>query len=354
MYNYSYILAWEDAENVNLMAQKSLPIGEEATVDGSGKGHTNLIGDSCLSTDIKQGQKKVTSSNVKPLLQFKRQDVQQTSGDHLLVDQTDKAGGKDTGSSRSSTPDTFLAAGNAERAFFNVCLVGNNSDVKGKEDGIQSKYSVSVVSTQESTSLDSKYSDNDDDKATSIKVVNEILGEIEIDHQQDLKNELNKTTQNLIDINDADTKVVVDINTRNITLSQNNKSEMMFEAYKTSNSCIDNDGYIPNTNMTYGQSAKIAEDMLQGPSNSGNIPTSLVVDIHIPPNDDGSFLLDKTDPKVVGPQKTNAAGKEDINLRPCKHEINRFQRCYSDTSQLNKKRKQKVMIMFTGGKYGYH
>ena len=56
---------------------------------------------------------------------------------------------------------------------------------------------------QETRSLDSKYSDNDDDKATSIKVVNEILGEIEIDHQrQQLQKDLQRINQDLIDISD--------------------------------------------------------------------------------------------------------------------------------------------------------
>ena len=88
--------------------------------------------------------------------------------------------------------------------------------------------------------------------------------------------------------------------------------------------------------------------MAQGPNNSGNIARSLVVDIHIPPNDGGDsfFIEDETDSNINGNQENpNATRKEDNAFRPFKHEMNRSQRCYSDTSHLDKKRKHKVNII---------
>ena len=335
-------------------------MGEEPAIDGGGKGHTNLIGDSSLTTDIKQGQKKVTSSNTKPLLQLKRQNIQQSSGDNFIDDQIEKGKNKDRNdmgndvtSSRSPTPNMLLAAGNAEKAFFNVCLVGNGNEVKCKEDNVESKYSRDVGSCkQETKSFDSKYSDIDKDKAMmSIKVVNQILGEIEIDHQQDLKYNLKGTNNDLININEEEDKNDHEkerlcVDTPHGTESQQDKKDITFEAYKSSNGYVDNERSIHQRNINCVQNEKCPENLRNGENTSGNMPTSLVVDIHIPPSNDGGMFLDEIDPKVIGIQNPNTAGKEDSALRPCKHEINRSQRCYSDTSQLNIKRKKKVGIMF--------
>merc|ERR1711981_182778 len=165
----------------------------------------------------------------------------------------------ETTSSKESTPDTFLATGNAERAFFSVCSEGNGTDIQGAEVRANSNYSTDAAFKQETISLDSKYSDNDDDKATSIKVVNEILGEIEIDHQrQQLQNDLKRVNQDLINIK---------------TVSDNDKCNQ-------------------NTDTVTSKNERMKHGMVQGANNSGNIARSLVVDIHIPPNDgpDNFFL----------------------------------------------------------------
>ena len=98
-----------------------------------------MIADSCLALDIAQGQKKVTSISGKPVLQFIRQSVNRISADNFKntdVDKTDpnevQNSIQDAVHSRESTPDTFLAAGCAERAFFSVCLEGNNTERKSK------------------------------------------------------------------------------------------------------------------------------------------------------------------------------------------------------------------------------
>lgn len=57
---------------------------------------------------------------------------------------------------------------------------------------------------------------------------------------------------------------------------------------------------------------------------------SLVVDIHLPPADDE----DEKEAEIEQPQQPAT--------RPCKHEVNRFQRCYSDGSQASPKKKAKV------------
>ncbi len=59
---------------------------------------------------------------------------------------------------------------------------------------------------------------------------------------------------------------------------------------------------------------------------------SLVVDIHLPPSmasEDKSSLQNQTNTSTP---------------RPCKHEVNRFQRCYSDGSQASPKKKAKVRL----------
>ena len=60
---------------------------------------------------------------------------------------------------------------------------------------------------------------------------------------------------------------------------------------------------------------------------------SLVVDIHLPPASED----DEAEPE--------ACSNVPVNTRPCKHEVNRFQRCYSDGSQASPKRKAKVTFL---------
>ena len=63
---------------------------------------------------------------------------------------------------------------------------------------------------------------------------------------------------------------------------------------------------------------------------------SLVVDIHLPPaSEDDEDEEQPQSCSTVAPASTS---------RPCKHEVNRFQRCYSDGSQSSPKRKSKVKI----------
>ena len=69
----------------------------------------------------------------------------------------------------------------------------------------------------------------------------------------------------------------------------------------------------------------------------------MVVDIHLPPasedDEDESEVEKSATPvqSVVQPQQQPQ--------RPFKHEVNRFQRCYSDGSQASPKRKGKVKTL---------
>jgi hypothetical protein len=67
---------------------------------------------------------------------------------------------------------------------------------------------------------------------------------------------------------------------------------------------------------------------------------SLVVDIHLPPASEAS-----EDEAVSSSSAANvvSGGNALTVSRPCKHELNRFQRCYSDGSQGSPKRKAKVL-----------
>ena len=335
------------------MKKKSLSPGEETTTDGNGKGHTNLIGDSCLASDIKQNQKKIHSTGGKPVLQFIRQNANQISRDNLTLDQIDKkqindiqADISDSANSRESTPDTFLAAGSAERAFFSVCLEGNNDDAKGVEERDHLGFSDDVASKEETNSLD------DDDKATSIKVVKAILGEIEIDHQQQqMENNLNRASQKLIDINETDAKCP-NANNTPVTDEMNEgkdhakQCQSLLESCNTSDKNSDNEKFKPNAKIINNRSRKINTHGIPHVNNlSGNMARSLVVDIHIPPSEGGNFFNDETNKEIEETQESDNIRKEDNSFRPFKHEINRSQRCYSDTSHLDKKRKHKVKLL---------
>ena len=131
--------------------------------------------------------------------------------------------------SRSSTPDMFLATRNAERTFFNVCT--NQKYKKVKADPL-------------------------DYDETSIKVVSEILGDLERDQESQVAS---------------------------------------------------------------------STDVL-APGCKAVTSTSLVVDVHIPP------LTDEGE----------SSGVSAVSRLPCKHEVNRFQRCYSDGHQSSPKWKGKV------------
>ena len=66
---------------------------------------------------------------------------------------------------------------------------------------------------------------------------------------------------------------------------------------------------------------------------------SLVVDIHLPPaseDDEDESEVEKA------PMPVQSVAQPQQPQRPFKHEVNRFQRCYSDGSQASPKRKGKV------------
>ena len=70
---------------------------------------------------------------------------------------------------------------------------------------------------------------------------------------------------------------------------------------------------------------------------------SLVVDIHLPPatsEDDEEEMMQPPQPSSCS--NIVASASTASTSRPCKHEVNRFQRCYSDGSQSSPKRKSKV------------
>ena len=70
---------------------------------------------------------------------------------------------------------------------------------------------------------------------------------------------------------------------------------------------------------------------------------SLVVDIHLPPASEDD---DEAEPE--------ACSNVPVSTRPCKHEVNRFQRCYSDGSQASPKRKAKVTFLVSIKSCGAH
>ena len=92
---------------------------------------------------------------------------------------------------------------------------------------------------------------------------------------------------------------------------------------------------------------------------------SLVVDIHLPPPDEleAQVAVDGDSPPtsrgrnnedeavsvngngVSANNSAVASAASASSARPCKHEVNRFQRCYSDGSQSSPKRKSKVRIL---------
>ena len=309
-----------------------------------------MIGDSSLNTDAKQCQKPVAASSGKPRLQFKRQNIQNTAAENVLVDRSDndpiKEGGNrgDSASSRSSTPDTFLATGTAERAFFNVCSVKSSCDGDTDVEIVQPKYSK-VAAQYETTSMDSKYSDHDDDKTTCIKVVNEIVDEIETDHREDLKNRLQKSAKDLINIDDGENTLASSQTGIDTPESQTVENGLGIERYKSLSHLSDNTRFITDINKVSAKHEKLLKDHgCQGANNSTAIATSLVVDIHIPPNDNSSVYMSSSDTKMNESYKIQSDKKEDSLVRPCKHELNRFQRCYSDTSQIKNKGKVHVSI----------
>ena len=344
-------IAWEENATYNLKGNTSIPTtSDDTSSEGCSKGHTNLIADSCLALDIAQGQKKVTTTSGKPVLQFIRQSANKISADNFRNNDVDKTDANeaqnninDAVHSRESTPDTFLAAGCAERAFFSVCLEGNKTECKGADAGMHSKNSADAALKSEIASIDSKYSDNEDDKVSSIKVVSDILGEIEVEHQQQrLENTLNNITQDLIDINDID----ANNSGRNtsddsgVTNPHETTHHSSFE-YKEASS-VDQEDTIRGQGIEKHSSKGRTTD---SQSNVGSAARSLIVDIHIPPNNEDSSFFDEEETKMKGVVETNTSRKDDSTLRPCKHEINRSQRCYSDTSHLDKKRKHKVSVV---------
>ena len=325
---YLFSIAWADHETFNSMNSNKVDTEEDSTTDGIGKGHTNLIGDSCLPKEIKQCQKKIISSTSgKPVLQFIRQNPNEIKESAYTID---------------STQNTFLAAGKAEQAFFSVCMEGNSSELPVPDN--HTSYSIDVASKQDSISLDSKYSENEEDKAKSIKVVNEILGEIEIDHQQQqLQKDINQAETDLIDIKDTNDEYSKSNTTHNTKDIEETTRKASFKSEDTSNVQRNEEKSTRIPENTITQSKKSDQSITDEPLNSRSIARSLVVDIHIPPNEDERFLISEMSSKPIdGTEDPPFTRKEDSSFRPFKHEVNRSQRCYSDTSHLDKKRKYKV------------
>ena len=351
IFNY-FILAWEDEETIQTASSNKLINEEDIAADGVGKGHTNLIGDSSLQKDIKQSQKKmISSSGGKPVLQFIRQSVgripkdnEQKDKDYRIIENLTET--KASAFANESSQDTFLAAGNAERAFFSVCMEGNSSELPVPDN--RTNYSIDIASKQETTSLDSKYSDNDEEKAKSIKVVNEILGEIEIDHQrQQLENDINQIDTNLININDTENKYSKSNTSNDRVDAEETSSQASFRTTEPSNILTNEEKTSEMADISITQNNKSDQSITDGPLNSRAIARSLVVDIHIPPNEDEHFLISEMNSKPIESTSGSAfSRKDDTSFRPCKHEVNRSQRCYSDTSHLDKKRKYKVIFSF--------
>ena len=83
---------------------------------------------------------------------------------------------------------------------------------------------------------------------------------------------------------------------------------------------------------------------------------SLVVDIHLPPATEEDEEDEDIEANNVGLQHSSLGGLQEHHIqlpvavptasRPCKHEVNRFQRCYSDGSQASPKKKAKASNWF--------
>ena len=82
--------------------------------------------------------------------------------------------------------------------------------------------------------------------------------------------------------------------------------------------------------------SKTASEIDAEPRNS----RSLVVDIHLPPTTEAEDEGDANNVQQQQEQQPQVAVA--AASRPCKHEVNRFQRCYSDGSQASPKKKAKA------------
>ena len=335
-------------------------------------GHTNLIGDSSLhSSDAKPSTNYMNAG--KPLLQLKRHVLQpniaadcdgdtNSCGDNSSGQVVDNGqGGRiDCANSRSSTPDTFLIAGNAEKAFFDVCSGVSSSSSSSKRDGCDV-----TGKDEEDTNMHSKYSDNvEDDSTNPIKVVSQILGEIEVEHQEDLKhrsaqkgpmqeelvridNDEEMTFENKFEGGDKTIEVDAAHADQVVEYNKGGEHEHSISKLPTLNAIEEIHGDMPN-------------NIIQKGGGHDKISTSLVVDIHIPPTysnsscSTSSSLKSSADVKLMeggngggGDKRQKLDRKVDsatFNNRPCKHELSRFQRCYSDTSQIKHKRKVQVSV----------
>ena len=126
-------------------------------------------------------------------------------------------------------------------------------------------------------------------------------------------------------------------------LEADHEASMMSAAKKHKN----NHGLSTNTGCSKISSkngSKIGSKSLcaEFESESRNNSRSLVVDIHLPPaSEDDEELSAASMQTSLQPQQPATQN------RPCKHEVNRFQRCYSDGSQASPKKKAKVCVFLS-------
>lgn len=130
-------------------------------------------------------------------------------------------------------------------------------------------------------------------------------------------------------------------------LSQGNAEKAFFNVCKTNEEEDDDDedvevmndiiGTLEADHVTLNGGSQVTNEV-ETTSTEPRNSRSLVVDIHLPPaSEDDDELEQEEQEKVMQQQQPPAA-----TSRPCKHEVNRFQRCYSDGSQASPKKKAKV------------
>ncbi len=125
-------------------------------------------------------------------------------------------------------------------------------------------------------------------------------------------------------------------------LNKGKAEETFYNVCKTLEENEENDSDLDVVNSIIGSLENEEE------SKRGLTSRSLVVDIHVPPPEPE---VDNDIDNLGEPEVDEEEDAVSLNVttttsaaRPCKHEVNRFQRCYSDgsTASPNLKRKGKV------------
>lgn len=130
-------------------------------------------------------------------------------------------------------------------------------------------------------------------------------------------------------------------------LSQGSAEKAFFNVCKTNEEEEDDDedvevmndiiGTLEADHVTLNGGSQVTNEV-ETTSTEPRNSRSLVVDIHLPPASEDDELEQEEQEKVMQQQQQPPAATS----RPCKHEVNRFQRCYSDGSQASPKKKAKV------------